>query len=497
MNSKHSRFLLLAFAFASPRLAAESLFEEVHPVTAGWNLIHLGVEPLETSPAQALSGIDWESISAFITNLPPDAGGKWVSTFKDGPAFLNSLQTFTGPATYALLARGAGILRVKGRVLPDRQSLRGGGFDLYSPKVPSVDAPTLAEFLARPEVKDKIDGLFESTGAAFRKLLSTDKLVQGEGYWTLATQALPSPDPLVITSGGSGMHFTSQTTVDVLEFKVSPTDAPQEVKVQAIASADPTGSTSFLEMQLPDGSFVPIGASSTVQVPAGETGGAVTFRAKNPVATQPGGISAAAVVQVVGAGGSVQAAADLEVPALRGIWVGEARLEEVQRPSFHGGGFAPAPPMTFSLILEVPATGSPRLLPCAEVTVIRDERRLTYRLQSALFNEPLTLAGNLGADGKSGTLTGSVALGPEHPLNPYRHRYHPELVSGFDLQRNLTLRFGLTPPVNTGEGSPLATVGAVGGTYEEEINGLSREPIRVRGSFRFRGLGNVQVVPCQ
>jgi hypothetical protein len=149
-----------------------------------------------------------------------------------------------------------------------------------------------------------------------------------------------------------------------------------------------------------------------------------------------------------------------------------------------------------SLILDVPAAGQPRLLPCLELNGNRDGRNIRYRMNAALFPDPVTLLGTVATDGKSGTLRGASILDPRHPLNPYRHHYHPEHAEGFAVDRKVTLRFGATLPGSPGPDSPLATVGVLSGVYEEEINGLSREPIRVRGSFQLRGVSSDQASPC-
>jgi hypothetical protein len=192
-------------------------------------------------------------------------------------------------------------------------------------------------------------------------------------------------------------------------------------------------------------------------------------------------------------------AAELDVPSLQGMWIGDATITEVERPSFHGGGFGPAPELQIALILDIPSAGPPRLLPCAHIETARDGRNISYRLESALFHEAVSLLGSVAADGKSGALVATMALPSDHPLNPYRHRYHPEHGVGFDISRSTRLEFGATlagggAPADAE--SPFATVGVVTGVYEDTITGLTQEPIRLRGSFRLRRLGTGSVAPC-
>jgi hypothetical protein len=81
-------------------------------------------------------------------------------------------------------------------------------------------------------------------------------------------------------------------------------------------------------------------------------------------------------------------------------------------------------------------------------------------------------------------------------LNPYRHRYHPEHGLGFDVTRSIALKFGAAGPALPAGENPLATVGVLGGVAEEEIGGLTQEPIRVRGTFRLRQIAGGVAIPC-
>jgi hypothetical protein len=85
----------------------------------------------------------------------------------------------------------------------------------------------------------------------------------------------------------------------------------------------------------------------------------LAFRAQRAGVSAVGGVDPAAVLDAASSQGSVTVGAELDVPGLRGLWLGEASITEVERPSFHGGGFAPAPPVSVSLILEVPTSGPP------------------------------------------------------------------------------------------------------------------------------------------
>jgi hypothetical protein len=117
------------------------------------------------------------------------------------------------------------------------------------------------------------------------------------------------------------------------------------------------------------------------------------------------------------------------------------------------------------------------------------------RLSSPVFafNEPLALTG--GAFG-AGTLQGSCPLPYDHPLNPFRHAFHPDhnnlderfeqkLPEGkesFSVGRAVTFEFTANDPLGLNPPGWGAT--EIGGIYRESITGLHRSVIQASGSFR-------------
>src|SRR5690606_14529387 len=129
----------------------------------------------------------------------------------------------------------------------------------------------------------------------------------------------------------------------------------------------------------------------------------------------------------------------LVLPGLHGLWIGEAIVSRVSRPEAYGGGLAAAPEAPVALILSIPDDGGPpRLLDHAALPTTRDGRDLVHRFTATLFPRPVTLSGTIESSGTSGVLTGSVTLGAEDPLNPYRHRYHPEHGDGYRVDSTFT-----------------------------------------------------------
>lgn len=500
--------LLAFFLLIAPGLRADVLIEESYSLVAGWNLIHVPVEPIVKDPLAALSAINWESLWTWLPTESEPRGGRWLVIYRDQPSFLSTLFSLTGPRSYFLFTPSGGTLRIKGAVRSSRQGLRGGAYQLFAPRFDRSSPPTFANYFSRPGVKEHIGQGFELAGQAYRRLASSTPLRPGAAYWLFPDRDIPTPDPVRLGVGVGGLRFDAQTTVS--EVVVDVGDGTEggggglesrQLNLRATAVVPPggQGNTDWLELQGPDGAFVAVSAGATIEVAPAQTSVRVTLRAVRPNTSTSAAADQQAVIELSTPQGQVVVAAELDVPSLQGTWIGEATITEVERPSFFGGGFGPAPELQIALILDIPTVGPARLLPCAKIETARDGRNMSYRLEAALFHEAVSLLGTIASDGKSGAVVGTMALPPEHPLNPYRHRYHPEHRVGFDITRSTRLEFGATlaggGPL-AGAESPFATVGVVTGVYEDEIVGLTQEPIRLRGSFRLRRIAAGSVLPC-
>jgi hypothetical protein len=78
-------------------------------------------------------------------------------------------------------------------------------------------------------------------------------------------------------------------------------------------------------------------------------------------------------------------------------------------------------------------------------------------------------------------LTTTLYLPANHPTNPFRHRRHPDHVTGFDIRRNIRLDFDGSP-TNSLEHAGFG-VDQITGTYREEIAGLHKPlgPLQTTG----------------
>jgi hypothetical protein len=241
-------------------------------------------------------------------------------------------------------------------------------------------------------------------------------------------------------------------------------------------------------------------------------------------------------------------AADAVPDPRAGLWVGSAVIERVSQPARIGSPDVPIPvgaPVQFRLLVHVDNQGNARLLqkvlqmfkpgtlkpdpddpsrnvidqpgryvlvtddariPSFSGATLRDGQPVGRRISSATFGFaqpiPFSAVGEFGA----GTFTCQVQLDFDDPLNPFKHRFHPdhdnlddrfaqkvgEGLESFTVTRQIELEFTVEDPDNLtlpGWGD-----NQLGGHYRESISGLHHRTIFVEGSFRLTRASSIGVL---
>ncbi|MES2572034.1 MAG: hypothetical protein V4710_18510 [Verrucomicrobiota bacterium] len=190
-----------------------------------------------------------------------------------------------------------------------------------------------------------------------------------------------------------------------------------------------------------------------------------------------------------------------------GLWIGTVRLDKVTEPS---GTLAPtAKVFEFRIIFHVDAGGNPRLL--KDVIVVQNDhdfdpatppqvrlitdlnfgflnsasivRRngkaaaIRYGTSAYHFPEPEKPAPGVFAAGKG--VSFNLDSGENDPLNPFRHKFHPDHARGLAYLRRVAISF---------EGASVADAPGYGvkrlrGTYKEAIENLTNKQIEMSGSL--------------
>lgn len=137
---------------------------------------------------------------------------------------------------------------------------------------------------------------------------------------------------------------------------------------------------------------------------------------------------------------------------------------------------------------------------------LRDNAMIGRRISSPTFAfEGLAATNNYlacsGDFGPGGVVTVTFGMSANHPLNPFKHKYHPDhdnlapdfrtyQEEAYGIIREVTLVFDAA----TGGTSPAAGYDELKGEYREKIRGLHRNPIYASGRFvlrRFTPIGEL------
>ena len=227
-----------------------------------------------------------------------------------------------------------------------------------------------------------------------------------------------------------------------------------------------------------------------------------------------------------------------------GLWIGTVSLNAVNQPASVTTPSLPVPTgsdFPFKIIIHVDQSGTARLLqkvvqmwkkgnykqdpanPSQQVVdipgryvlladaslipnftgaALRDGQPVGRRFSSAAFSfkDPLPMVAS-GAFG-SGIFSCSVTNDYDSPLNPFKHKFHPDHdnldsfqqklpngIESFTVTRLITLQFTAADPQNLGQSGWGDS--QLGGVYSETITGLHHRPLNVQGVFRLQQASQV------
>lgn len=526
--------------------APAQVVTEAIDLQAGWNAVWLNLDPEPNTLDEILAGqsppLDYQAIWTLVEKggvsaiTDQDASGRWLFYDRDAPSHLSTLRFLHGHRAYLIHMRSAGRLNLAGRPVIRSHQFSSRTANLFGALTdPTFGALTFEEFFSHPKATGKVraggvpvkhDIFTMSADALVRKNL-TDTILPNTAYWVNVVQDFEYAGPLDLTSTSNGLSFGRTTALRTLRIGVPTSTSARTVTLEALPCAalsatgvcsPGAGTVDWLEFRdsaplaLP--TWQPLAGGATIVVPPGETQIEIPLRARRAElatsARNRGGgtspIDFPLVIDVKDDTGSRSVlAANVSIEPVFGRWVGRATLSRVStHPVLPALPLdqAEAPPLEMTLLLELPdptaAPGgaSPQLLDSMAVDTFRDGRPLTRRFSSVLFDRPVVLTEDAGDPldpvGASGTLRGTVHISPEDPLNPYRHRYHPEHRKGYDITRDITIKIESQQDRLTEELAGLdGTFGSqhLTGQYTEVITGISAQPITVHGTFRLDRLG--------
>lgn len=194
-----------------------------------------------------------------------------------------------------------------------------------------------------------------------------------------------------------------------------------------------------------------------------------------------------------------------------GLWTGEVLLKQVSEVHFRQTtGNTPtdvAAPFSMRVLLHVDGAGTvrilkeavlmqttattpvpvivtqPNLIPNFQGIVERGGKMVGRRFSSASFpmtGDSLTLTGSLAAGGSA---TGTLTLAATNPVNPFRHKYHPDLANaGVAVTRAISISIA---PGDTPADQQLV------GTWSETMTGLHKDAINIAGTLTLSRVSTV------
>ncbi|WP_143872218.1 LamG domain-containing protein [Catenovulum sediminis] len=103
-----------------------------------------------------------------------------------------------------------------------------------------------------------------------------------------------------------------------------------------------------------------------------------------------------------------------------------------------------------------------------------------------------------GKIGEGGAVSVILTYAKDHPLNPYKHLYHPDLDKGFEIKRHIHFMFDEYSQAQKSE-NPRLGVDELSGVYTEKVTGLHQQtnndelaPIISKGRFSMQLVSSVK-----
>jgi len=167
------------------------------------------------------------------------------------------------------------------------------------------------------------------------------------------------------------------------------------------------------------------------------------------------------------------------------------RRGEEESPPGGGNPLPPVEPPSATASSGIVLVTDPTLIGGLEGIVRRGGKMVGLRYGTVGYDfagRELPLLGGLDA---GATCLGRIELSKNHPTNPFRHKYHHDHRSGYDLVRQFMIEFDGV------EGTPLPelpeyALNRLTGTYHETIVGLHKIPLKMEGRFTLNRISLVK-----
>lgn len=523
----------------------------------GWNAVYLPIQPEANDVEHVLDGIEvgsvWSWNQQSQVSSPPSASdlepgqADWLAYFPPASesSSVTNLFAINGGRSYLIELDGDESVDwvVTGQaVLPSSEWLPDS-YNLVGFHVDPNTAPTFKNFFASaPAISGQPAYRMAASGTWDRiDDLAAETIQPGEAYWMYSAGPSDYSGPLSITLEQSDvLDFGKVLDEQTLRIR----NASSKVKRIVIGQQGDLSYLAYWGQDTVSEGWLDFPGIFEIR-PHEELSLQVAVR-RNRISDSTPSLYHSALEISDGEGLQLHLPVAVESLAANraGLWVGTAILNQVNQPTDTGAPDAPKPTgseFQIRLIVHVHANGQATLLqqvtlmwkegieradpedptkmivevPGRFVLVTRDDlldefagaamrdgKPVGRRISSAAFSfrEPVTLGGDFG----SGQLqSGEILIGYNDPLNPFKHKYHPnhdnlyydfttvrpEGKESFTVRRNIELEF------SAGDGENPGQLGwgtdRVGGIYRETIRGVHKDVLYVAGTFELQLVSTV------
>jgi len=559
ITNKTDSLLIIIFLYfiIIVQSASGKNIEQTIKLDPGWNSIFLEIDPLENRCENVFKDIPidsvwvWNSKSSsieFIKN-PDDLIFEPPSWFVYYPpekpyAFKTTLFRIYGEQSYLIKLNGNKSVLLKLRGTPclpkidwKINSYNLVGFHLYPGKEPNFAeffGPSIAHNNSDPDV------YFLNSTEQWEKATKTKQMKSGEAYWVYCFDKTKYVGRLKVeVEIGDVLNFGE----NLVEQKLSLLNLSKDISQISISYFKNNDSRSYEDVNIPISRWVPVSENtggwtdigSNVNIEIEETS-EIKLRLAVRRIDLPSNGSYTSILKINDNKGSM-----IYLPvsvsynqSYSGLWVGNAVIKKVSQPSSNNTKTIPtSSEFQFRLIVHVDKNGQAKLL--KEVIQmwkqgeekkqgkyvlitnenlltnqdyigpgLRDGRSMGRRISSAVFSfsKPLLMEGTFSI---GSSLSCGYTIGFNDPLNPFKHKYHPDhnnldeeykniIKEAYDIHRKVIMTFTLEDPTNLN----LSIAGwrdkDIGGIYKEEIKGLHKQSIFSEGIFRLHKVSNVEVL---
>lgn len=502
--------------------------------------------------------------SQLVPNGPTMAG------FFPGNPTLTNLHAIHGNTAYLIqmsnAVPAAGVsFSITGEPAIPRADWKSNSFNFVGFHLAAGSEPLFTDFFAPAPALNgqEIYVLNNTTGTWVKLTGSSTRMKQGEAFWVYCKGSSSFTGPVGLQLEQSdGLHFGASLDEQDLEVKNNALVSRTVSLASSAAAAamplyyfkvDTSKNTTewlpFPEKPAALALTIPAGGSQHLRLGVRRTGLIKDQKyAANLEASDGSGLALRTPVSVIGID-------------YAGLWVGEAVVNKVNQPRLEDNPATAEdekaiPTKTgsefnFRLIVYVDSAGHVKLLreviemwqnggwlddpnnygkkipdpahpgqfvllsddslvPQYSGAALRDGQPVGRRISAPnfSFDTPQAMTGTFGLNQ---SLTASIALAKDDPLNPFVHQYNPdhgkpEFADGkwskpaeemFDITRAVTMQFS----DKDGAGNPLPGIpflswgsSDVGGVYKESITGLHKESINIEGTFLLHRVSSAALV---